>query len=180
MARILGIDPGSRITGFGVIETDGNKSRYIASGALKIQGETLPEKLNSIFEQVSEVVTEWQPNEVAIEKVFLSHNPGTALKLGHARGAAICATTTKQLTVYEYTPAEIKKALVGRGNAEKDQVQHMVKLLLNHQEKLTEDASDALGCAVCHAHQALGIGVTVTRGRNSSNTRSSSWRNYKG
>lgn len=152
MTRILGIDPGSRFTGYGIIESDGQHSRYIACGTVKLPTMDLPSKLGRIFEEITEVITTYRPDEMAIEEVFLSRNVNSALKLGQARGAAICAGVTQGLSVAEYTPRLVKQAVVGSGAADKDQVQHMVKILLNLREKLQEDASDALGIALCHAH----------------------------
>jgi len=158
--RILGIDPGSRITGFGVVEVSGGKARYITSGCLRVGGEgSLPLRLKAIFEGISEVVTEFSPQEMAIEQVFVRHNIDSALKLGQARGAAICAATYLGLEVFEYTPTRIKQAVVGRGHASKDQVQFMMKTLLQLSAKPQEDAADALACALCHfnSRDALGL-----------------------
>ncbi|OOZ40120.1 crossover junction endodeoxyribonuclease RuvC [Solemya pervernicosa gill symbiont] len=152
MTRILGIDPGSRITGFGIIETEGMKSRHIASGHLKIKGDSLPERLKQIFDGVSEVLAEFSPDEMAIEKVFMARNADSALKLGQARGAAICAGVTHDLTVSEYSPTQIKQAVVGTGRADKAQVQHMVAQILSIAEKLQADQADALAIALCHGH----------------------------
>ncbi len=150
--RIIGIDPGSRITGIGVIETDGQRTRYIYSAGLKLGDKALPERLGEIFTEVSAVIRQYRPDEMSIENVFMSNNAASALKLGQARGAAICAGVVLQLPVHEYSPKEIKQATVGKGAADKTQVQHMVKVLLNLQGKLQADAADALAIALCHAH----------------------------
>ena len=152
MIRILGIDPGSRFTGFGVIESDGKKSSYITSGFIRITGETWAERLGVIFEGVTELVRTHQPQEMSIEKVFMHRNADSALKLGQARGAAICAVITNDVHVHEYTPAEIKQSVVGKGNANKEQVQHMVRVLLNLPGNPQEDAADALAAALCHGN----------------------------
>ena len=150
--RILGIDPGSRITGFGVIEVVQGKFSYVTSGCIRVAGESLPQKLKSIFECVSEIVTEFAPTEMAIEQVFMRNNVDSALKLGQARGAAICAGVTQGLEVFEYTPTQIKQAVVGKGHADKTQVQFMVRALLKLPAVPQEDAADALACALCHRH----------------------------
>jgi len=152
MTRILGIDPGSRITGYGVIELQGRRTVYLASGCVRVDEETFPERLRGIFDGIGEVVAEYRPSEIAIEKVFVQRNVDSALKLGQARGAAICAVLSRSLPIAEYSPAEIKKALVGRGAADKQQVQHMVKTLLQLIESPQADAADALACALCHSH----------------------------
>ncbi len=153
--RILGIDPGSRLTGFGVIDSDGRQSRYVASGAIKVEGADLAQKLGLIFTQVQQVIMDYAPTEMAIEKVFVSRSADSALKLGQARGAAICAGVLQTLPVAEYTPRGIKQAVVGQGGASKEQVQHMVKMLLNLQGRLQADAADALAVALCHAHTSV-------------------------
>jgi crossover junction endodeoxyribonuclease RuvC len=152
MIRILGIDPGSRFTGFGVIETDGKNSIYITSGFIRVTGETWAERLGVIFEGITELVATHQPDEMSIEKVFMHRNADSALKLGQARGAAICAVITNKVPVHEYTPAEIKQSVVGKGNATKAQVQHMVRVLLNLPGNPQEDAADALAAALCHGN----------------------------
>ncbi|MEZ5479544.1 MAG: crossover junction endodeoxyribonuclease RuvC [Thiolinea sp.] len=152
LRRILGVDPGSRITGIGVIETDGQHTRHIYSGCVRLADRPLPERLGRIFEEVSAVIRSYRPDEMGIENVFVSNNAASALKLGQARGAAICAGVMLQLPVYEYSPKEIKQATVGKGAADKVQVQHMVKVLLNLQGRLQTDSADALAVALCHAH----------------------------
>ena len=150
--RIIGIDPGSRQTGYGIIDSDGVKSTYVASGCIYVKGESLPERLGIIFSRVSEVLDEWQPVEMSIEQVFVNKNVESALKLGQARGAAICAGVQANLDVSEYAPKAIKTAVVGTGNATKDQVKHMMTMLLNLKKDLQADEADALGVALCHAH----------------------------
>lgn len=151
--RILGIDPGSRLTGFGVLDCEGDRASYVASGSVNsIDGE-FPERLKMIFRSVSEIVAEYRPDVVAVESVFMHKNAGSALKLGHARSAAICATFELDLTVFEYAPREIKQAIVGTGAATKEQVQHMIKQMLQLDGDPSPDAADALAAALCHANQ---------------------------
>lgn len=150
--RILGIDPGSRITGYGIIEDSSHGYQYIASGCIRVQADYFPDRLKQIFDGLVEVVERYHPEQMAIEQVFMHKNADSALKLGQARGAAICAVQTAGLPVFEYAARQIKQAIVGKGSAEKTQVQHMVKILLNIQGELQIDASDALGISICHAH----------------------------
>ncbi len=150
--RILGIDPGSRITGYGIIDNSKNGSRYISSGCIRISADYFPDRLKQIFAGVNEIVNQFQPDQLAIEQVFMHKNPDSALKLGQARGAAICAGHATGLEIYEYAAREIKQALVGKGNADKAQVQHMVKILLQLNGEIQTDAGDALGVCLCHAH----------------------------
>jgi len=153
VARILGIDPGSRITGYGIIEeTSRGSSKYIASGSIRVKADSFPERLKQIFDGVAEVIALYQPTEMAIEQVFMHKNADSALKLGQARGAAICASMAVGLPVSEYAARQVKQALVGKGSADKSQVQHMVKILLCIQGELQMDASDALGISLCHSH----------------------------
>lgn len=155
--RILGIDPGSRVTGFGVINADARgKLGYHASGCIRIPATDLPARLKVIFDGITELVRLHQPDVVAIEKVFMARNADSALKLGQARGAAICAATQHELAVTEYTALQIKQATVGRGHAGKDQVTHMVVALLGLSAEPQVDAADALACAICHAHHQKG------------------------
>lgn len=154
MRRILGIDPGSRITGYGVIESNGRESRHLASGCIRTASKDFSARLGEIFEGIQSVVKSQQPDEVAVEQVFVAHNASSALKLGHARGAAVTAVVVAALPVYEYSPRAVKLALVGTGAAEKEQVQHMVRLLLGVQRGMGLDESDALAVALCHAHSA--------------------------
>ncbi|MCF6354472.1 MAG: crossover junction endodeoxyribonuclease RuvC [Candidatus Polarisedimenticolaceae bacterium] len=152
MRRILGIDPGSRITGYGVIDSDGRRSIHIASGCIRLKQDELPQRLGVIFHEITELIKIHCPVEMAIEEVFVSKNANSALKLGQARGAAICAGVVANLPVGEYAPRTIKQAVVGSGAADKDQVQHMVKRLLNLSCDLSADQSDALAVALSHAH----------------------------
>lgn len=154
MSRILGIDPGSRITGFGIIEREGTRSMYVASGCIRLGDGEFTGRLKSIFEELREVVAAYRPQHVAIERVFMARNADSALKLGQARGAALCAVLMEGLTVSEYTPAEIKQATVGNGRAGKEQVQHMVQALLQLPAAPQADAADALAVALCHVHTA--------------------------
>ncbi len=152
MTRILGIDPGSRLTGYGVVEVTPRGVRYVASGCIRIQADDFPARLKRIFDGVSEIIALYQPQEMAIEQVFMHKNADSALKLGQARGAAICATLNQGLSVHEYAARQVKQALVGKGNADKQQVQYMVKLLLSIQGDMQIDASDALAISLCHHH----------------------------
>lgn len=156
--RILGIDPGSRITGFGVIEIAQGQLSYVTSGCIRVEGKQLPERLKSIFNGISEIVNDFHPDELAIEQVFVKNNVDSALKLGQARGAAICAAVTKELDVFEYTPTQIKQAIVGKGHADKAQVQFMVRAILNLPGLPQQDAADALACALCHRHTRETLG----------------------
>jgi len=150
--RVLGVDPGSRITGFGVIDIEKGKLRYVTSGCIKMQDKALPARLKTIFEGMSEVIDSTQPDFMAVEDVFVSHNARSALILGQARGAAISAGVSKDIPVGEYTALQIKKSVVGHGQADKTQVQQMVKNLLGLDGVPQEDAADALACAICHSH----------------------------
>lgn len=152
MRRILGIDPGSRITGYAVIDVESNQNCYVTSGCLRTSGDALADRLGEIFAELSAVIQQHQPNEMAIEQVFMHRNADSALKLGQARGAAICAAVSQSLSIHEYSPREIKLAVVGKGGAAKAQVQHMVKVILNIQGEPQADAADALAVALCHAH----------------------------
>jgi crossover junction endodeoxyribonuclease RuvC len=153
ITRILGIDPGSRFTGFGVLDFEGDKPRYVASGTIRSPDGSFPDRLRKIFESVGEIVDEFRPAIVSIESVFMARNAGSALKLGHARSAALCATFAFDVDVFEYSPREIKLAVVGTGAATKEQVQHMVVSLLQLDGAPAADAADALAAAICHAHR---------------------------
>lgn len=169
--RVLGIDPGSRVTGFGVVQVLRNgRLNYIASGCVRAGRGELPVRLKAVYDGVAEVITTYQPAVLAIEKVFMARNADSALKLGQARGAALCAAVNHTIAVAEYTALQIKRAVVGRGVAEKRQVQHMVKALLELNAAPPTDAADALACAICHAH--LMVSTHPTAGR----TRTASWR----
>ena len=169
--RLLGIDPGSRVTGYGILDMDGPRSRYVASGCIQTDSaRPLPERLKTIFEGVSGVIREYQPVEAAVEQVFMHRNPDSALKLGQARGAALCAVVMAGLPVSEYAPRAIKQAVVGGGAADKSQVQRMVALLLSLPEPPPADAADALAVAICHGHtrqtlQRFGAAAVLLAGR---------------
>ena len=171
MTVILGIDPGSRITGYGVISQQGHKLTYLGSGCIRIKADNLADKLHIIFNGVTEVIKQFNPQLFAIEQVFMARNPDSALKLGQARGAAIVAATTNQLPVGEYSARQIKQAVVGTGAADKAQVQLMVKSLLKLPGTPQADAADALAVAICHAHShtsllgMAGQAKKVVRGR---------------
>jgi crossover junction endodeoxyribonuclease RuvC len=152
MTRILGIDPGSRVTGYGIIDQQGQQLSYVASGCIRTQGEALPERLGIIFSGIIDIIGEHSPDEMGIEQVFMNKNADSALKLGQARGAAICSGVHVHLPVAEYAARAIKQAVVGKGGASKEQVQHMVCVLLALQKKPQSDAADALAVAICHGH----------------------------
>lgn len=157
MSRILGVDPGSRKTGFGIVELQGKTIKHVISGRLLVGDGEFADRLKQIFEGLTDLIQRYQPDTVAIEKVFLHKNADSALKLGQARGAAICAAVSQHLSVHEYTATQIKKAVVGNGHANKGQVQYMMSIMLQLQEPPQEDAADALACAITHAnHAALG------------------------
>jgi crossover junction endodeoxyribonuclease RuvC len=152
MKIILGIDPGSRITGFGVIKSDGNRYHYVTSGCIRITQKNLGLRLQQIFDGLRQIISQYQPEEAAIEQVFMHQNPGSALKLGQARGAAIVAAAIHVLPVAEYSARQVKQSVVGFGAATKTQVQHMIKNLLNLSDFPQSDAADALAVAICHAN----------------------------
>ncbi|ABI57833.1 crossover junction endodeoxyribonuclease RuvC [Alkalilimnicola ehrlichii MLHE-1] len=154
MPRILGIDPGSRITGYGVVEGSGSAPRHVASGCVRLPTGPFPDRLRVLYRALSELLAQHRPEAAVVEQVFVSRNPDSALKLGQARGAAICACVNAGLPVAEYTPGEIKQALVGHGRAGKAQVGYMVRMLLRLDATPAEDAGDALAAALCHLHQA--------------------------
>lgn len=152
MSLILGIDPGSRVTGYGLIRFASGKYEYVASGCIRLSDSALPARLNTIFLGVTQLAQQYLPDEFAIEEVFLAKNASSALKLGQARGAAIVAATMQELEVFEYSARKVKQAVVGNGGAEKSQVQHMVKQILKLEGDPQADAADALAIAICHAH----------------------------
>jgi crossover junction endodeoxyribonuclease RuvC len=149
----LGIDPGSRITGFGVLDFEADRAYYVASGAVRSVEGDFAARLRLIFRSVTEIVAEYHPDAVVIESIFVHRNAMSALKLGQARSAALCATFGLDIAVHEYAPREIKQAVVGNGAATKIQVQHMVRSLLKLQGEPSPDAADALAAALCHGHQ---------------------------
>jgi len=157
--RILGIDPGSQRTGVGIIDVDAaGKSRHVFHTALHLLGnDSFAERLKQIFDELSAILVEYAPQEAAIERVFMARNPDSALKLGQARGAAICAIVNRGVGVTEYAAREVKQAVVGTGAGDKTQVQHMVGLLLNLPDRLQADAADALAIAIAHAHTRASI-----------------------
>lgn len=168
--RILGIDPGLGVTGYGVVEKQGSALAYVASGRIvSNEKQPLSERLATILAGLHEVIASFTPAEVAVEKVFVNVNPHSTLLLGQARGAAICAAVLARLPVAEYSALQVKQAVVGQGHASKEQVQEMVKRLLKLSGHPGADAADALACAICHAHCGLGampaLGRRVRAGR---------------
>ncbi|WP_432474003.1 crossover junction endodeoxyribonuclease RuvC [Amphritea sp. HPY] len=166
---ILGIDPGSRITGYGIINSVGSKNEYVASGCIRIKGDDLPERLKQVYAGVTEIIEHYCPQEMAIEQVFMARNADSALKLGQARGVAIVAGVNQELPVAEYAARKVKQAVVGNGGADKSQVQHMVKSILKLPGLPQEDAADALAIALCHSHTRTSLvmmaGAKGSRGR---------------
>ena len=164
--RILGIDPGTRITGYGIIDAEGNRLRHVDNGIVKTRSsDPLPLRLKAIYDGLTVVLKEFSPEAVAIEQVFLAKNPKAALTLGHARGTAVIASVNLNLEVHEYSALQVKSAVVGYGHAAKQQVQHMVKTLLNLPEVAQEDAADALAVAICHANSRTLRQVAINSGR---------------
>ncbi len=164
--RILGIDPGLRSTGFGVIDQTGQQLSYVASGCIKTDAtQTLPERIATLLEGIAEVAATYQPQQSAVEIVFVNVNPQSTLLLGQARGAAIAGLVTARLPVAEYTALQVKQAVTGHGKAAKEQVQEMVKRLLQLPGMPSPDAADALACAICHAHGGHGVGALGLTGR---------------
>jgi crossover junction endodeoxyribonuclease RuvC len=168
--RILGIDPGLRVTGFGVIEQAGSQLKYVTSGCVRSGEGELAARLKTLLDGLGEVIAANRPQQVAVEKVFVNVNPQSTLLLGQARGAAICAAVIAGLPVAEYTALQVKQAVVGKGKAKKEQVQHMVRRLLALPGDPSPDAADALACAICHAHgtkliSSLNQKLTMKRGR---------------
>lgn len=164
MSIILGIDPGSRITGYGVIRQQGRQLEYLGSGCIRTAVDDLPSRLKLIYAGVTEIITQFHPDFFAIEQVFMAKNADSALKLGQARGAAIVAAVNQELPVFEYAARQIKQTVVGTGAAEKSQVQHMVKSLLKLSSHPQADAADALAVAITHCHVSQNaLRVTSTR-----------------
>ncbi|NLY58644.1 MAG: crossover junction endodeoxyribonuclease RuvC [Gammaproteobacteria bacterium] len=168
MALILGIDPGSRITGFGIVRDGRNGCEYVTSGCIRLGSGPFAERLKQIFDGLSELIGQYQPEVLSIEQVFMARNPDSALKLGQARGAAIVAAVNAGLLVHEYSARQVKQAVVGTGAADKTQVQHMVTQLLGLSGTPQADAADALAIALCHAHsiglkQQIGGGLIGLR-----------------
>ncbi|ASQ45657.1 crossover junction endodeoxyribonuclease RuvC [Legionella clemsonensis] len=160
MSIILGIDPGSRVTGYGVIKEEGRKIHYIDSGCIRTSDGELSQRLLQIFDGICQLMESYNPNEVAIEQVFLHQNPNSALKLGHARGAAMVAAASHRIKISEYSPREIKQSVVGYGAAQKEQVKHMVVKLLMLNNAPQSDAADALAIAICHCHMRHNLALT--------------------
>jgi len=151
--RILGIDPGSRATGYGVIEVCDRRLEFVCCGVIRVKtGQSFPERLLEINQGVCEVIEARRPDRVAIEEVFMARNPSSALKLGHARGVLILAAMQSKLPLAEYSARQIKQAVAGYGNADKAQIQHMVKAILSLAKSPSHDAADALAVAICHAN----------------------------
>ncbi|AHF74276.1 Holliday junction resolvase [Candidatus Sodalis pierantonius str. SOPE] len=171
MTVILGIDPGSRITGYGIVRQDGRKLSYLSSGCIRTKVDDLPGRLKLIYAGVSEIITQFQPDCPAIEQVFMAKNADSALKLGRARGVAIVAAINLDLPMFEYAARQVKQTVVGTGSAEKSQVQHMVRTLLTLSANPQADAADALAIAITHCHvsrNALRMGsggLNLARGR---------------
>lgn len=166
--RILGIDPGSRITGYGVISLERGQARHVANGCIRTPEGEMAERLRAIYDGVRAVIAAYEPREMAIEKVFVNRNVDSALKLGQARGAAICGAVGTVPTIAEYSPREVKQAIVGKGSATKEQIQHMVRVLLKLTANLQPDQADALAIALCHSHMRQTLskipGVRTARG----------------
>ena len=152
MSLIIGIDPGSRLTGYGIIKKEGQQLTFVDAGTIRTETTEMPERLKRIFAGVDRIVRFHGPTEAAVEQVFMAQNPDSALKLGQARGAAIAALTNLDLAVAEYTARQIKQSVVGYGAADKEQVQMMVMKILKLEIKPQQDAADALAAAICHAH----------------------------
>lgn len=161
---IMGIDPGSQVTGVGVIEAQGQNLKHVYSESVRLPKGELAGRLQQIYRRVKEIIEQTDPEVVAIEKVFIAKNPQSALVLGHARGAAMLAAINSDVPVVEYSATEIKKTIVGKGRADKAQVQHMIRVLLGLRQAPAEDASDALAGAICHSHhQSLQRAVNQTQ-----------------
>ena len=176
--RVLGVDPGSRITGYGIVEQNGNKLVHVDNGAIFTdKAADFPGRLKKIFDGLSEVIAQYRPDEVAIENIFFSTNVQSALKLGQARGAAIVAAVHAGIPVSEYSALQVKQAVVGQGRAEKGQVQKMLKALLGLPETAQADASDALAVAVCHIN-SYGL-KQITGGAGRQKRQKTSWRDMK-
>ncbi len=152
MSVILGIDPGSRVCGYGIVNADGNKLEYISSGCIKVETLAFNDRLKTIYDGICSIIEKYQPDEIALEEIFVGKSPVSGLKLGHARGAVIVACRNHGFDISEYPPTQVKKALVGRGRADKGQMQHMIMSILGLPSAPQADAADALCVAVCHVH----------------------------
>lgn len=173
---VMGIDPGSRVTGYGLVEVQGPRTRHVAHGCIRCPGGDLPPRLKRIHAGLAEVIAEYSPAEIAVESVFVRRNVNSALVLGQARGVALLAVAQAGLPLHEYSPAQVKSAIVGNGRAEKTQVQHMVRALLELKETPSTDAADALAIALCHAQLR---GSLAPRRRSSRGAvRGAGYRNY--
>ena len=174
MTLILGIDPGSRLTGFGVVRADGARFHYVTSGCIRLNGnDALPARLKVIFESVTEIIADYQPDEFAIEQVFMAKSADSALKLGQARGAAIVAAASRGVEVHEYAARLVKQAVTGAGGADKSQVQQMVARILKLPGLPQVDAADGLAIALCHAYTRQGLIATAGSRKT---VRSNRWR----
>ena len=162
--RVLGLDPGSLRTGYGIVDCNERGDTHVASGCIQVKGTDLARRLHQIHQRLLELVEEFRPDEVAVERVFMHRNADSALKLGQARGAALTAVVARGASVYEYAPRAVKLALVGSGAADKEQVAHMVRALLSIAEPATHDVSDALAIALCHAHARRTAGRLAAMG----------------
>ncbi len=181
MPMIIGIDPGSRMTGYGIILQEGSKLSFVDAGTIRTETAEMPERLKRIFEGICRIVKFHGPTEAAVEQVFMASNPDSALKLGQARGAAVTALMVEGLNVSEYTARQIKQAVVGHGAAQKEQVQMMITQLLRLEVTPQADAADALACAICHAHASgsmnkLLLAAGAGRGRASMSRGRGRWR----
>jgi crossover junction endodeoxyribonuclease RuvC len=170
--RILGIDPGLNRTGYGVVEVNGPRLAYVASGVIRVPVGDLHQRLGTILRSLAAVIRDTQPDVATVEKVFVNVNPQSTLQLGQARGAAICAAVTEGLVVYEYAALRIKQAVVGFGQADKRQVQTMVQRLLSLHRVPASDAADALACAICHAHSSTLQAIMQSKSRSALRVRS--------
>ena len=157
MMRVLGVDPGSRRTGFGILDDQRGRPVYVACGVVVSMSGTVAERLHRIFAGLAEVIEHYKPDACAVERIFLARNADSALKLGQARGAVLVALAGAGLPVHEYTALQVKKATVGVGHAGKGQVQHMMRVLLGLSARPSTDAADALACALCHLHESQGV-----------------------
>ena len=165
MSVILGIDPGSRITGYGIINSNNGVHRYLACGCIRTEGENISDRLQQIFDGLRELIQLYKPSDAAVEEVFMHRNASSAIKLGQARGAAIVATSIHAMNFAEYTARQIKLAIVGFGAAQKQQVQHMVCQLLKLNRMPSNDAADALAVAICHANSRTRLNVIINQQR---------------
>lgn len=157
MTIILGIDPGSRVTGYGVVSVTRHRAAYVDSGCIRLGDGPLDDRLVQLYDELAAVIRDCRPTEAAIERVFMNRNADSALKLGHARGVALLVARQGALKVHEYSATQIKQTVVGRGHAGKGQVQHMVKALLSLAKEPVADAADALAAAICHSHMREGL-----------------------